>query len=127
MNNTTPPFKRLIAEIIDKTILGTIFFMITIARGEPFSAFFLASTAQLVINIVMWRNSTTIGKKLLGIEVVDKETGMGVGFWKMFIRESFGKYISGLVFSIGFLMILFDKDNQGLHDKLIGSIVVDRM
>lgn len=77
----------------------------------------------LILQIYMMTKSTSLGKKLLGLKVYNKDTKRPVGFWMMLVREVIGKFISGLIFGIGFLWIIFDKDNQGWHDKLIGSIV----
>ena len=44
----------------------------------------------------------------------------------MLIREWIEKVISGLILSLGFLWILFARDNQGWHDKLLGTYVVPR-
>ncbi len=41
----------------------------------------------------------------------------------MLFRELIGKIISYMIFCLGFIWILIDKDSQGWHDKLIGSIV----
>lgn len=56
---------------------------------------------------------------------VIKEDGTGAGFFRMLIRESIGKAISGLIFSLGYLWILFDRDKQGWHDKLVSTYVVE--
>jgi len=52
---------------------------------------------------------------------------LNAGFFIMLIREWIGKaIISGMIFSLGFLWILFDRDNQGWHDKLVSTYVVDQ-
>ena len=56
---------------------------------------------------------------------VVKEDGRAAGFFAMLIRESIGKTISGMALSLGFLWILFDQDNQGWHDKLMNTYVVE--
>ena len=77
----------------------------------------------LILQIYMMTKSTSLGKRLLGLKVYNKNTNQPVGFWMMLVREIIGKFISAMIFSLGFLWILFDKDNQGWHDKLIGSVV----
>ena len=54
---------------------------------------------------------------------VIKEDGTPAGFMTMLLREWIGKWISGLILLLGFLWILFDKDNQGWHDKLMSTYV----
>jgi len=64
----------------------------------------------------------TPGKVALSIRVIsrreepltfDRTTG-----------RNFGKVISGLILGIGFLMCLFTKDKQCLHDKIVDCLVV---
>ena len=45
------------------------------------------------------------------------------GFMTMLLREWIEKWISGLILLLGFLWILFDKDHQGWHDKLMSTYV----
>jgi len=79
--------------------------------------------AYVIWAFVLFARGTTPGKKLLGMRVV-KEDGRNAGFFTMLIRELIGKAISGLIFLLGFLWILFDRDNQGWHDKLMSTYVV---
>jgi uncharacterized RDD family membrane protein YckC len=64
------------------------------------------------------------GQENAGNAVV-KETGAGAGFGTMLVREWIGKWISGLIFGLGYLWILIDKDRQGWHDKLVSTYVVE--
>ena len=54
-----------------------------------------------------------------------KENGSKANFFTMLIREWIGYSISGLILSLGFLWILFDRDNQGWHEKLMSTYVVE--
>ena len=43
----------------------------------------------------------------------------------MLFREVIGKFIiSSIVFGLGFLWIVLDKENQGWYDKLMSTYVV---
>ncbi len=79
--------------------------------------------ALLVFHLVLWSQGLTPGKLILGDRVVDTR-GVRAGFWRMALRETIGKFISGIVFGIGFLWLLWDKDQQGWHDKIAGTLVV---
>ena len=79
--------------------------------------------AYIVWALVLFSKGMTPGKKVLGMRVV-REDGRTAGFGTMFVREWIGKFISGLILSLGFLWILFDKENQGWHDKLMSTYVV---
>lgn len=63
----------------------------------------------------------TIGKRALGLRVTNMD-GDQVGFGKASGRY-FGKYLSSL-FAVGFLMALFTKRKQALHDLLSGCVVL---
>ena len=77
----------------------------------------------IVWALILFAKGVTPGKKLLGMRVI-KEDGTGAGLFTMLIREWIGKAISGMIFSLGFLWILFDRDKQGWHDKLMSTYVV---
>ena len=66
----------------------------------------------------------TLGKMALGIKVTDLE-GNRVGFGKATGRY-FGKIISALMLSIGFIMVAFTEKKQGLHDMMAGCLVVNK-
>lgn len=126
MNKSTP-LKRLFASIIDN-LIAFILCIIILAIAEYNESgfmFFLAPLVPILIQFYFWKKSTSLGKHMLNMKVVKIDTEQELSFWLMFVRETIGKYISGLVFSLGFIWILFDKDRQCWHDKLVGSIVVD--
>jgi len=69
----------------------------------------------------------TPGKKLLGLQVVNHQTGAIPGFWRMVLREIVGRSLSGLFFGIGYFWALWDKNAQAWHDKLAGTVVVKKV
>ena len=82
-----------------------------------------ALAAYLITAIIMFFRGTTPGKWMVGLRVV-RQSGKRAGFMTMFFREFIGKMLSGLVFCLGYFWILIDKDNQGWHDKLVTTYVV---
>ena len=112
------PARRLIAYFID---YGMVLLLIVLSFVEP--AFSILLIIFGVVEIIMLFRSTTLAKKLLGMRVYKKD-GTPVGFLKMFLRETIGKILSGLIFSLGYIWILIDDENQAWHDKLIGSVVI---
>ena len=83
----------------------------------------LLLVAYVVWALTLFSRGTTPGKRLLGMTVI-REDGSRAGFFTMLIREWIGKAISGMILALGFLWILFDRDNQGWHDKLMSTYVV---
>lgn len=71
----------------------------------------------------MWAwKGTTIGGIVLGLKVV-RYDGQPVTFTVAIVRALAGAF-SGMVAFLGFLWIAWDKDKQGWHDKIAGTIVL---
>lgn len=66
----------------------------------------------------------TPGKLLLGIKVTDL-AGHKVGFGKSTGRH-WAKLISAIILLTGFIMIIFTRKKQGLHDIMAGCLVLER-
>jgi len=64
----------------------------------------------------------TPGKAVFGLRVTDADGGK-IGFGRATGRF-FGKFISGMIFNIGYLMVAFTARKQGLHDIIAGTQVV---
>lgn len=87
--------------------------------------FMIISVLYYVISIHKY--GMTLGKRFFGLEVQDEKTGGRLSLGKSFFRETLGKFISGIVFYLGYLSILWDKKRQGWHDKLAGDIVIQKI
>jgi uncharacterized RDD family membrane protein YckC len=68
------------------------------------------------------RHQGTLGKMALGIKVTDLN-GSRISFARANGRF-FGKWLSGAIMNIGYLMAAFTSQKQALHDILAGSLVV---
>ena len=79
----------------------------------------------LAAQLVLFSQSKTIGKAILGLQVVSSKTGEPIGFWKMLLRELIVKRASGAVCCLGYIWILIDDKNRGWHDKILDTYVVD--
>lgn len=64
----------------------------------------------------------TPGKWICSIKVVD-EAGEQIGFGRS-VGRNLGKYISGLILGIGFMMAGWTHRKQALHDKMARTLVV---
>lgn len=67
----------------------------------------------------------TVGKMALGLKVV-KEDGKAVDWGTGVLREVVGKFVSAVVFGLGFLWVAFDPKKQGWHDKIAKTFVVKK-
>jgi uncharacterized RDD family membrane protein YckC len=63
------------------------------------------------------------GLKAMNLRLVDQRTGAPIGTGRA-IGRFFARYLSAVVCYLGFLWMLWDKDHQTWHDKLVQSVVV---
>lgn len=63
----------------------------------------------------------TLGKMIFGMKVTDLN-GNRIDFARATGRH-FGKFLSGLILCVGFIMVGFTERKQGLHDMLAGTLV----
>jgi uncharacterized RDD family membrane protein YckC len=93
-------------------------------------------TYQIVLNIVSVALSVayyagmessasqaTLGKMAMGLKVTDLY-GRRISLGRA-VGRLFGKVISGLIFLIGFLMVIWTEKKQGLHDMMAGTLVLE--
>ncbi|TMI91021.1 MAG: RDD family protein [Bacillati bacterium ANGP1] len=122
------PARRLGATLMEWVLLAvalSLAFGAAATGGEGVLLGLLLLVGYGIWAIALFAHGTTPGKRVLGLEVVH-ETGQPVGFFIMFVREWIGKWISGLIFGLGFLWILIDKDRQAWHDKFVATYVVEK-
>ncbi|MFH1701251.1 MAG: RDD family protein [Candidatus Zixiibacteriota bacterium] len=122
-------FERWLALVIDP-LLGLLLhftFMLIVGRILP-DLIYIAAIAfpigYLIWYASLFRQGMTPGKKVMGLRVIRQETGNIPGFGLMLLREFIGRPLSGLFLGLGFLWALFDKNSQGWHDKLAGTVVI---
>jgi predicted Zn finger-like uncharacterized protein len=132
---------RVVASIIDSLALFAIQMVCGIllrltsslvadvmVGGGNTSQFLILLLFNLVINwayFVVFTGSCgqTLGKMALRIKVV-RTDGSDFGYGRALLREVPGKFVSGLILGIGYLMVAFDERKQGLHDKIADSYVI---
>jgi hypothetical protein len=71
--------------------------------------------------VALW-NGRTPGKRLLSIRIIRLD-GRPVGWWMAF--ERFGGYAASIATGLlGFAQIFWDRNRQGIHDKIAETVVV---
>lgn len=120
------PVKRILATVVDGFALILVIAVATsIAWGGDFPLLaLLLWMAYVCVFVYLFRQGQTPGKKLVGVRVI-KESGAEPGLVVMILRECLGKWIAGMIFGLGFIWVLIDEGNQGWHDKLLNTYVVD--
>jgi uncharacterized RDD family membrane protein YckC len=132
-------FGRLIAYILDGLVMGVVLGIpYSIAMGLLVGASGSSDSAALIGMVIMivvlaafllWKpwfwshGGQTPAYKLLGLRVVRAADGGPVGMGQG-IGRMLGYFVSNIVFSLGFVWILFDSKRQGWHDKLAGTVVI---
>jgi uncharacterized RDD family membrane protein YckC len=66
----------------------------------------------------------TLGKMALSIKVTDL-AGQRISFGRATGR-TFGKWISGIILMIGYIMVAFTARKQALHDIMAGCLVIKK-
>jgi len=134
-------FVRLSAYIIDCIIVGLALLVIkvpylvtSIINSEIFIAkpiLFKFSIVDIIVYLLSlvyfvlmtYYCGATLGKKVLNIRVC-KESGDKLSLIDVLYRESIGRYLSGLIVFIGYIIIAVDSRKRGLHDILCDTVVV---
>lgn len=134
--------RRVGAYLLDTLVLLLPFVAIiavALAAGDPdddddssWAVVGFAYLASIVVPFLYFalmhgrESGQTLGKKWVGIRVVDDTRGGSIGYGR-----AFGRYAITFVFSLfiipvllDYLWPLWDRKNQALHDKVVSSVVV---
>ena len=122
--------ERAAASLIDCFLLLALVIIILLAftqlaGGMPTHLHqFVGLAAPVAYHWYFWtrRSGQTPGKFALGIRVI-KADGTALGDTDAVIR-AIGYHVSAMLFGLGFVWALLDKNNQTWHDKLARSYVV---
>ena len=66
---------------------------------------------------------TTLGKRLFNLKVTGADEGT-LTFVNVLYRETIGRFLSGAIMGIGYIMAGIDKEKRGLHDILCDTRVI---
>ncbi|MFL6078468.1 MAG: RDD family protein [Ornithinibacter sp.] len=96
-----------------------------------FGGLLIALGVLIAIAISIWnrvfkmgRTGQSVGKKVIGLYLLDDKTGQPVGAGMTFLREIVNGLVNQVVY-IGWLWMLWDADKQTLGDKSVHSSVVN--
>jgi uncharacterized RDD family membrane protein YckC len=116
-------FARFGAALIDGILLGVVTIPLELAVRQ--GGFLIGIAIGIVYFGYLEGSSSgqTIGKRALGIRVVDFRTGGRIGFGRAVIRY-IGRYVSALPCLLGYFWMLWDRERQTWHDKFATDVVV---
>jgi uncharacterized RDD family membrane protein YckC len=117
-------WRRLGAVVIDDLILAVpyIVLLVSVDVGVAYIVYTVGSYTYFTL-LEGGPTGQTVGKRALGIRVIDFRAGGPIGYGRGLLRNV-AKLLSGLVFLLGYLWMLWDRENQTWHDKLATTVVV---
>lgn len=116
--------RRLVAALVDWILLGVVYVILLAIFGQN-----AAAGLNLLVGILYYAlleggaTGQTLGKKALGIRVLDFNGGGSIGYGRAAIRY-IGRIVSSIPCLLGYLWMLWDKEKQTWHDKFATSVVV---
>jgi hypothetical protein len=79
-------------------------------------------SVYFTVLLTLWKGQT-VGKRVMGIRVLRLD-GEPMTWWSAFERA--GGYIAGVATGLlGFAQVFWDPNRQCIHDKIVGTVVVD--
>ncbi len=120
-------WRRFAAALVDGILVGIVANVVDRLVGTNISG---GTGAAWIISLVYFtfmhgRTGQTLGDAALGIRVVDVRDAAGepIGYGRALLRW-FVSIFSVLVFLLGYLWMLWDRDRQTWHDKAAGSLPI---
>lgn len=130
---------RFLAALMDSIVISALVSFIMLMFGRRYGIFNLdinstspitSNGESIITTIFQWAYNifmiryygATLGKMVMKLKVVGD--GKELDLPRIVIRETIGKFISGIILGIGYLMVAWDKRKQGLHDKIAGTLVI---
>ena len=131
---------RFVAYFFDGAVVGFVQFLLGLAFGQVTGLLsdgigethmalsvlsgLLGVTISLAYGIFfIGYCGQTPGKMVVKVKVI-RADGTEMTYGRAFLREVIGKFLSGILLCIGYLMVAFDSQKQGLHDKIADTYVI---
>jgi len=130
---------RVVATVLDSFLLCLVQFILTLIISLVIGFMGIAAGEDPAISLIIWLFGTTIslgyavfftgycgqtpGKMALRIKVICTD-GSQLTYGRAAKREVLGKFVSSILLGIGYLMVAFDQQKQGLHDKIADTYVI---
>lgn len=121
---------RVVAYIIDGIILGVVGVVLVLIFGTEGSGQAISNLISFVIGLLYYgyfwssERQATPGMMAMGLRVIGEDGN------RISIGRAIGRYfallLSFIILFIGVIMVAFDSRKQGLHDKIVKTLVVKR-
>ena len=123
-------WSRFAALLLDGFIVAIVpLIVIFIGAGANSSGLLALGYLLLILGAIAYEiyfigaTGQTLGKRALGIRVIDFNTGGSIGYGRATIRW-IGRIVSGFLCYLGYFWMLWDKEKQCWHDKMANDVVV---
>lgn len=128
-------YASFLARWVAFTLDNALFAVLTVILIFPFPDFedslniglyrTFVTILLIALTIAFWvkYDGATPGKKLMKIKVVDADT-LNVIDVKQGIKRFLSYILSSIIFLFGFLIVVFTKRKQGLHDIISKTVVI---
>ena len=73
--------------------------------------------------LLTYYTGTTLGKKLMNLRVVSTKSEK-LTWIQVIYRETVGRFLSGVIYGVGYILIALDRNKRGFHDILSDTNVV---
>jgi uncharacterized RDD family membrane protein YckC len=117
-------WRRFGAYFLDSLILAVPVIIIVLIANQA-----VGNLASIVVALAYFSyfeggpTGQTIGKRVQGIRVIDFKVGGPIGYGRGLLR-TVARYLSAIVFFLGYFWMLWDREKQCWHDKIAGTVVV---
>ena len=126
-------FSRLLAFLIDNLVTLPLLVIISLIFNA-FGGLQFNLLAQLLAVFFIWfyyvyltwKSGATLGKHIMKIQVVNL-TYQPISFKQALLRETIGRVLSHSLADLGYIWVIWDKNHQSWHDKIVKTYVVTRM
>lgn len=117
-------WRRFAGALIDGVGLGIVSVIIRSIIGATAGSGIGILIAGVYFTWMIGRDAgQTLGQMAMGIRVIDFSSGGPIGYGRALIRWIVS-YISAIVILLGYLWMLWDRENQTWHDKAANDVVV---
>lgn len=131
-------WRRWTAVFLDSLVLGVLGFVVSFVLSLGLALMKVdtntVTTLNQIISVliswvyVVWmtrKYGQTWGKKWMHIKIVDLHDDTSTPSWpRLLLRESVGKFVSSIVFGLGYLWMIRDSHKQTWHDKMSKTVVI---
>jgi uncharacterized RDD family membrane protein YckC len=103
--------------------IALVSFSLSTATIKIISSLIYMLVSWIYFSWMTYSEGATLGKMLVGV-TVKSDDFQRLSFGKVLLRETIGKFISGIILCIGYIMAGFTQKKQALHDKFAHSVVI---